>query len=110
MPAYKYECPSCKHTELRFNNVSKRDSPFVCNKCGYSGVHNRMLPDNTSGRAMETRDEYRGKSVVQDTEKMVHERATDHWKKYELPEFIQKNGIEEAIKNGWVDPETKRPK
>ena len=90
--------------------ASKSDDAIICVECKFSGTHNRSIPSNISGRFMENRDEYRKKSVVQETERMVSERASDQWKKVELPEFIEKNGMEEAIRNGWIDPETKRPK
>jgi hypothetical protein len=56
-------------------------------------------------RSMETADEYRDKKTVQDVGQMSHDRAREHWRKHELPRFIEKNGIEEAIKNGWVNPD-----
>lgn len=110
MPIYTYQCEKCGNTDKFFRNASKADDSLLCKKCGYDGKHKRLVPSNVSGRAMETRDEYRKKSVVQDTERMVSDRATDAWKKVELPQFIEEHGMEEAIRNGWVDPETKRPK
>ncbi len=58
-----------------------------------------------SVRSLETADEYHGIKNVQDNSKMVDERAKDHWRKHELPRFIQENGVEAAIKNGWVNPD-----
>ena len=110
MPIYSYECTSCKSIIKAFRNVKQADSAVFCKTCGRHDKQNRLLPNNVSGRALENRDEYRNKNVLQDTERLVEDRAKEHWKKHDLPKLIELEGMDAAIKRGWVDPETKRPK
>lgn len=87
-----------------FRPSSMADTLPVCQD-GHSPVDmGRQIPI-PSIRAMETSDEYRNKKNVQDINKMSEERVKEHWRKHELPRFIEQNGIEAAVKNGWVNPD-----
>lgn len=104
MPIYKYKCQECKKELRLFKPASSADSLPDC-QSGHSLVKMQRQISTPSVRAMETSDEYRNKKNVQDINKMSNERARDHWRKHELPRFIEENGLELAIKNGWSNPD-----
>lgn len=87
-----------------FKPVSLADSLPECHQ-GHSKEKMQRQISTPSVRAMETSDEYRGKKNVQDINKMSEDRAKDHWRKHELPRFIEQNGLEAAVKNGWANPD-----
>ena len=55
--------------------------------------------------AKETSDEYRGKSVDQDIKSKLKDRASEHFRKHELPRMIDKHGKEYAQQQGFLDAE-----
>lgn len=104
MPIYRYLCPSCSAERKMFKPSSAADELPECSD-GHTSVKMPRQISAPSLRAMETADEYRDKKTVQDVGKMSQERARDHWRKHELPRFIEQNGLEAAIKNGWANPD-----
>jgi hypothetical protein len=113
MPIYTYVCPS-GHYEKKLRPVSNSDDEVICDApdwskspsepCGKGMTRQAALP---SGRAVETHDDYHGIKAVQGVKKMVGDRATEHWKKHELPRLIEEHGKEHAVKEGWVDVDGK---
>lgn len=104
MPIYLYLCPECGSQVKLFKSISSADDLPDCSDGHILTKMNRQI-SIPSVRAMETSDEYRNKKNVQDINKMSNDRARDHWKKHELPRFIEQNGMDAAIKNGWVNPD-----
>jgi len=101
VPIYKYACKTCNIHKKEFREADQRDIGLpLCVKCN----QNMQIELSSPGvRSMETYDDYHGLTIVQDQNKMAGDRAQDHWRKVELPRFIQENGLEEAIKNGWAN-------
>lgn len=104
MPIYKYLCTECGKESKMFRPASFADVLPECLN-GHSLMKMERQMSAPSVRAMETSDEYRGKKNVQDINKMSEERVKEHWRKHELPRFIEQNGLEIAIKNGWANPD-----
>lgn len=109
MPIYVYKCQVCGHVEKLFRPAAQADKNLPICQHGEAGnpasTYMERQLSTPSVRSVETADEYHGIKSIQDAGKMVEERAKDHWRKHELPRFIQENGIEKAIENGWVNPD-----
>lgn len=58
-------------------------------------------------RSLETLDEYRGKKVPENLDKMLTDRAKEHFQKHDLPRIIEEQGIEFAKRQKWVDADGK---
>lgn len=71
-----------------------------CNDCGKQMVFVLGLP---SARAMNTADEYRGKSVLDGSETLIGDRAKDFFTRHELPRMIAEEGIDAVKAKGFVD-------
>lgn len=104
MPIYRYVCNECNREIKLFRPASSADSLPQCQE-GHSSTEMARQLAAPSVRSMETSDEYRNKKNVQDINKMSEDRARDHWRKHELPRFIEQNGLETAVKNGWANPD-----
>lgn len=101
MPIYQYECSACK-TSKRLMITKDFDQPRPCEVCSQPMARQMGSP---SAIERETVDEYRKKSRFSDTEQKRHERAQEHFRKVELPKIIETQGLEYAIRHGWVKPE-----
>lgn len=99
MPIYRYSCNSCGSSQ-KVSRIKNLKSEVFCGDCG--GEMLRVLSAPVP-RSMETRDEYRNKSVVDGVEDMVDKRASEHFKKHELPRMIADNGEAWARERGFVD-------
>lgn len=104
MPIYRYVCPKCSKESKLFKPAASADSLPGCQN-GHPLTEMKRQLSAPSVRSMETSDEYRNKKNVQDIDKMSEDRARDHWRKHELPRFIEQNGLEAAVKNGWANPD-----
>lgn len=99
MPIYRYSCLSCGSNK-KVSRIKGLESEVFCGDCGDEMI--RVLSEPMA-RSMETRDEYRNKSVVDDVEKMVDKRASEYFKKHELPRMIADHGEGWARERGLID-------
>jgi hypothetical protein len=97
-------CGSDKRVSLLSPDGKKE---IFCDGCGSSEMAMRI--GTPAVRSMETRDDYRGKSIVEGVEKMVDDRASEHFKKHELPRLIAEKGERWARDQNLID-EDGRPK
>ena len=102
MPFYKFICRHCNLEIKKLLRGPKDAEGYsgACHICGHALYFALGKPDK---QAVETVDEDRGKKSIQGIEKMIDERASEHFKKHELPRLIEKEGLETAIQQGWVD-------
>jgi hypothetical protein len=113
MPIYTYVCPA-GHYNKKLRPVTNADDEVLCeapdwNKSPPSACNlpSTRQPATPQARAVETSDEYHGMKNVQGIKKMVGDRASEHWRKHELPRLIQEHGKEHAVKEGWIDVDGK---
>lgn len=101
MPFYNYKCPSCGATKVDLKSMSEFDpnETFDC-KCGDQLVY--QMSDKINSTVYETKDHYRGVQLPKNQDKNLKERMREHHDKYELEEKIDKYGMKEAMRSGWL--------
>lgn len=105
MPIYRYHCVAC-HSDKKVTLLKAGTEKVFCDECGNDMARVLSPP---MARSMETADEYRDKKIVEGVDKMVDERANEHFRKHELPRMIAENGEDWARERGLID-EDGRPK
>lgn len=96
MPTFNYEC-QCGES---YSELAKADEKIKCPKCGTENLP--KLPKGGAMQVMETRDRYRGKQVRKNNEALMKDRMNRHHDKHEVQEKIDKFGLNDAIKHGWL--------
>lgn len=97
MPVFTYHCDDCNTTELRLLKT-KVDS-LEC-RCGNNLKF--KLPSTVSSTTYETRDKYRGVQLPKNHDKTVKQRMNNHHDRYEVAEKIDKHGLNDAKRLGWL--------
>lgn len=101
MPFYRYVCESCDFSKKKLIDSSKaRTHTEACPECGKALVFRFGAPN---AQAMETKDEYRGKSIEMGVSDKILERSSEHFRTHELPRLIEQHGREWAERNGHID-------
>ena len=95
MALRKFKCTSCGHEWSRLN--LKED---FCPNC--SAQTKACLPIEISSTVYEMRDKYRGAQVKKNQEQKLRKRMNDHHDRYEIAEKIDKYGLEDAKRYGWL--------
>lgn len=101
MPLYRFHCGSCDLSVLRLLRANSVSNVEVdCDGCG-----EHMIPTlgATSVLGKVTIDEYRNKSVDENIEKKLNDRASERFTKHDLPRIVEKHGKEYAISKGYMD-------
>lgn len=96
MPLHKFYCQKCGKT---FEKLVKKPE-FECPE-GH-GKLEASLPESFSSMTMETKDKHRGVQLRKNQDRMMTKRMREHHNKYELEEKIDKYGMDEAVKQGWL--------
>jgi len=96
MPLYKFNC-TCGE---KFEDLVKYKEKGVCPKCSLKCEP--TLPTGADQITMETKDSHRGKKVRKGNDKALMARMRTHRNKYEMQDMIDKYGIKEAKKSGWL--------
>lgn len=96
MALRKFSCEKCDHEWSRIIKNTESECP----KCGH--VNTAALPVEVNSTIYETRDKYRGTKVRKNQEQMMRKRMRDHHDKYELAEKIDKHGMDDAKRYGWL--------
>jgi hypothetical protein len=96
MPTFNYEC-QCGE---KYKELAKADEKVKCPKCGTENIP--ALPTGGAMQVMETRDAYRGKQVRKNNEGLMKDRMVNHQNKHELAEQIDKFGMNDAVRHGWL--------
>lgn len=96
MPLRKYKCNNCKHEWQRIQKGDNDDCP----KCGLSA--NAKLPTELNTAVYELRDKYRGTQLRKGQEQRMRKRMNDHHDRNEVAEKIDKHGMDDAVRNGWL--------
>lgn len=101
MPLYRFHCKTCDLSVLKLLRANSVINTEVdCGECG-----ERMIATlgATSVLGKVTIDEYRNKSVDENIEKKLNDRASDRFSKHDLPRIVEKHGKEYAISKGYMD-------
>ena len=96
MPLYKFECD--EHGE--FEDLVKFEESGSCPICDKQCE--AMLPTGSGQATMETRDKHRGKKVRKGNEGQLRARMINNQNENELADLIDKHGMTEAKRNGWL--------
>ena len=116
MPKYTYQCDECDHIEVEMRFAVSRDfvktcgqgQPFSGSPC--PGQMKRQLAAVAEPSVMETADPYRNVKHRKDQDARIRKRATNFFRKNEMDEAIEKAGVEEAKKYGWITKDGKKNK
>jgi predicted nucleic acid-binding Zn-ribbon protein len=92
----KFKCEKCGHEWSRL----LKDQTSECPRCGTS--NQALLPVEVNSTIYETRDRYRGTQLRKNQERMMRKRMRDHHDRYELAEKIDKYGLDDAKRYGWL--------
>ena len=98
MPFFNYVCKSCEH---RYDELAKPNEPVPCPKCAVENTPE--LPSGAEQITLETKDAYRGVKVRKGNEQALRQRMIEHRNKHELAEMIDKHGLDEAKRRGWLE-------
>lgn len=99
MPVFRYKCSSCGQ-EWR-DITSGANSSSHCPKCNALETNVKM-PSGGATVVYEIKDKHRGKQIKKGIEKQLKARMTEYSDRYELAEKIDKYGLNEAKKHGWL--------
>ena len=98
MAIYSYKCTKCDSIIRKLEETPS--SAVKCTACGASASF--QFPSSASATTYETRDKYRGKKLPKNNAKLLKRRMKEHHDNYEIEEKIDKEGLEEAQKQGWT--------
>ncbi len=96
MPLRKFSCKSCGHAWDRL--IKGKDDK--CPECGTDSK--ALLPTELSTAVYELRDKYRGTQLRKGQEQRMRKRMNDHHDRNEVAEKIDKHGMDDAVRNGWL--------
>lgn len=96
MPLRKFECQNCGE---QFERIIK-GKESKCPKCGAD--NQAKLPTELSTAVYEMRDKYRGTQIRKNQEQRMRKRMNDHHDRNEVAEKIDKHGMDDAVRNGWL--------
>lgn len=105
MPIYRYVCHACKIEEKKL--LKREDAEKFSGACKVCGQPLSLVIGIPEAQAMETADDYRGKSVISDVEKKLDDRAREHFNKHDLPRMVADKGVEWCKKQGFLDADGK---
>ena len=96
MPIFTFNC-ECGNT---YKELAKAGEVIKCDKC--QKENSAAIPSQVSTIVVETRDAYRGKQVKKNNEAQLKDRMNRHHDNYEVAEKIDRFGMKEAEKFGWL--------
>ena len=96
MPMFKYAC----ECGTEYSELAKPNEEITCPSCGKR--NSPSIPTGVASVVMETRDSYRGKQIKKNNEKQMRDRMNKFHDRYEAAEKIDKYGLDEAKKHGWL--------
>jgi hypothetical protein len=96
MPLRTFEC----RCGTSWRRIVQGEGPQACPKCGTEVTF--QLPTEFDTTVYETRDRYRGTKVRKGQEQAMRKRMHAHHDKYEIAEKIDKHGLDEAKRAGWL--------
>jgi hypothetical protein len=71
-----------------------------CPECKLSAI--ALLPTELSTAVYELRDKARGVQLRKNQEQRMRKRMNDHHDRNEVAEKIDKHGMDDAVRNGWL--------
>lgn len=96
MALRNYKCKNCTHEWKRIQQADNADCP----KCGLVNI--ALLPTELNTLTYEMRDKYTGKQIRKNQEQKMRKRMNDHHDRNEVAEKIDKHGMDDAVRNGWL--------
>ncbi len=102
MPFYNYKCVECDTKKVDLKSMAEFDPEETqeCKVCGGDMAY--QVSDKLNSTVYETKDHYRGVQLPKNQDKNLKERMREHHDKYELEEKIDKHGMKEAMRSGWL--------
>lgn len=97
MPVFRFLCDSCGTEFMKL--LPGKVSVFPC-ACGKDA--GAKLPKTNSTVVYDTRDRYHGKKVKRNIEKQLKDRSREHHDRYEVAEKIDRFGMDDAVRLGWL--------
>jgi hypothetical protein len=71
-----------------------------CPKCNLSSI--ALLPTEINTLVYEMKDKHRGTQLRKNQEQKMRKRMNDHHDRNEVTEKIDKHGMDDAVRNGWL--------
>lgn len=110
MAKYTYRCDKCDRVVMEMRPVKERDYEELCGEPSSTdssgictGTLRRQIATTIAEPSiMETVDPYRNVKHRKDQDRRIRERSKAHFKKTEMEELIEKYGVENAKKFGWI--------
>ena len=96
MALRKFKCGKCTHEWTRII----KGTEAKCPKCDTPA--NAALPTELSTAVYELRDKHRGVQLRKGQEQRMRKRMNDHHDRNELAEKIDKHGMDDAKRHGWL--------
>lgn len=103
MPIFKFACKTCGYEEEKLVRRSGDATVYAyCAVCDGAPIMERQIPTTTSSITYETKDAHRGVQHRKNQKEMLTRRMRNHHDKYEIEEKIDRFGLDEAKKHGWL--------
>lgn len=96
MALRNFKCENCK---TEWQRIITHDSAN-CPTCGV--LNKAALPTELSTAVYELRDKARGVHLRKGQEQRMRKRMNDHHDRNEIAEKIDKYGMEDATRHGWL--------
>jgi len=97
VPQYRYKCEKCGIFSTIVSYEKRND--VVCTRC--NGKVTLLFANPQDCSVTETPDKYKNKRIKRGIGKIMRERTTDHVRKHELGELIEKHGIDKIKKTSF---------
>lgn len=98
MPVYTVHCGEC---DTSYRDLIKPNTSSVCPNCGATN-HDHQTPSGGHTQVMETADKSRNIKIRKNNERKLRDRMNKHHDEHELVDKIDKHGINDAEKFGWL--------
>jgi predicted nucleic acid-binding Zn-ribbon protein len=96
MALRNYKCESCEHEWKRI----QQGTYSACPKCGLVNI--AALPTEINTLTYEMKDKHQGKQLRKGQEQKMRKRMNDHHDRNEVAEKIDKHGMDDAQRHGWL--------
>ncbi len=97
MPLRKFKCSHCSH---EWQRILTGKQGADCPECGEQ--NKALLPTELSTAVYELRDKSRGTQLRKGQEQRMRKRMNDHHDRNEVADKIDKHGMDDAVRNGWL--------
>jgi len=89
MPFYKFKCINCKAEEKKL--MEPETLKQFCGACIVCGAALQQILGTAEARSLVTKDEYHDKKQVDGLDKMILDRANEHYETHDKPRNTDKD-------------------